>query len=242
MKDTPAIQLWHAGSSSDEPGLLERCCESVLSDEELLRANQFRVPTSRNQHVVGRGMARRLLGRGQVEPEEICFAIEKNGKPYVTQPSWARCPFNIAHTDGLVMCGIGTECQGLLGVDVEKTSRRTDPALADRYFSQPEIEILRRCGSENVRRNTFLKIWTLKEAFIKAIGTGLRTPLAEFAFERIDSRNPVIRMLNPDLESIAHWSFFLMEPRPGYIGAVAFGADSAAQQPDLKLQRFEDVL
>ena len=98
MKDSPGIQVWHARSSSSEPGTLEQSCENWLSPDERVRADQFRIATSRNQHVVGRGMARRLLGREQIDPCRITFAIEKNGKPYVSQPAEARRPFNIAHT------------------------------------------------------------------------------------------------------------------------------------------------
>ena len=73
----PGIQVWHAGSSSSEPGALERCCENWLSQDERVRADRFRIPTSRNQHVVGRGMARRLLGREKIDPCDISFAVEK---------------------------------------------------------------------------------------------------------------------------------------------------------------------
>ena len=155
---------------------------------------------------------------------------KKNGKPYVSQPVEARRAFNIAHTDGLVMCGIDSQSDDLLGVDVEKLDRRTDPALAKRYFSKPEIDHLENCASETDRRNTFLKIWTLKEAFIKALGTGLQTPLADFAFEKIESAEPEIRFLNPKLESGMHWSFLSIEPRPGYVAAVALGTNSARNE------------
>ncbi|MDA9934488.1 4'-phosphopantetheinyl transferase superfamily protein [Rubripirellula sp.] len=242
MEDYSGIQVWHAGSSSSEPGILEQCCENWLSQDERVRADRFRIATSRNQHVVGRGMARRLLGREQIDPCLIAFAIEKNGKPYVSQPVEARRSFNIAHTDGLVMCGIDSHSHDLLGVDVEKLGRRTDPALAKRYFSKPEVEHLERCVAETDRRNKFLKIWTLKEAFIKAIGTGLQTPLADFAFDKIESAEPEIRFLNPKLESETRWSFVSIEPRPGYVGAVALGANSARASTEVTLRRFEELL
>lgn len=222
--------------------MLERCCENWLSQDERNRADRFRIATSRNQHVVGRGMARRLLGRDKIDPSLIAFATEKNGKPYVSQPAEARRAFNIAHTDGLVMCGIDSHSVDLLGVDVEKLGRRTDPGLAQRYFSEPEIDHLANCVSETDRRNTFLKIWTLKEAFIKALGTGLQTPLADFAFEKIDAAKPEIRFLNPKLESEMRWSFISIEPRPGYVGAVALGAKATRTSTRVTLRRFEELL
>ncbi|MDC0326179.1 4'-phosphopantetheinyl transferase superfamily protein, partial [bacterium] len=138
--------------------------------------------------------------------------------------------------------GIDNHGDNLLGVDVEKLDRRTDPALAKRYFSRPEIDFLENCSSETDQRNTFLRIWTLKEAFIKAIGTGLQTPLADFTFENIDTPNPQIRMLNPNLESTNQWDFLSIEPRPGYIAAVAIGAKAAGQNAEVTLRRFEDLL
>jgi 4'-phosphopantetheinyl transferase len=236
------IRVWHAASSSNEPGPLELCCEAWLDESDRQRASRFRQPTSRNQHVVGRGMARRLLGSDAVNPQSIRFAAEVYGKPYVKEPAEARQPFNVAHTDGLVMCGIGNDAHELIGVDVERLNRRTDPAIADRYFSKPEVRYLNTYRSDVERRDAFLRIWTLKESFIKAIGTGLQTPLADFAFEEIDSDSPKIKMLNPNLDSGKCWTFFSIQPRPGFIGAIAVAPKRASTPIELELQSFDELM
>ncbi len=237
------VNLWHATTSSHDPGQVESCCESWLDEEEVQRANRFRKPTSRNQHVVGRGMARRLLGDESVAPHDIKFAAEVHGKPFVVEPSAAKQPFNVAHTDGLVMCGVGQDQHALVGVDVERLERRTDPGLASRYFSKPEIEFLNSKPEGIARRNSFLRIWTLKESFIKAIGTGLQTPLADFAFKEIDSDQPRIEMLNPELRSNLTWRFFSLQPRPGFIGAVAVACDqNDAMDVQIQLKNFDDLV
>ncbi|MCG8651876.1 MAG: phosphopantetheinyl transferase, partial [Pirellulales bacterium] len=69
------IQLWHATSSSGDPGPIEICCERWLDAQERQRADRFKVLTSRNQHVVGRGMAKRLLGKDSVAPQAVHFAF-----------------------------------------------------------------------------------------------------------------------------------------------------------------------
>lgn len=187
-------------------------------------------------------MARRLLGSDQIAPASIRFGQAIHGKPYVLEPDAAKQPFNVAHTEGLVMCGVGQDDHELVGVDVERLERRTDPALATRYFSKPEIEFLnaKRAGEE--RRDSFLRIWTLKESFIKAIGTGLQTPLADFAFEDIDSDEPTIRMLNPKLESELEWRFFSIQPRPGFVGAVAVACRDQATAVKIDLKSFDDLV
>jgi 4'-phosphopantetheinyl transferase len=236
------VCVWHAASSSADPGPIETACECWLSAPELERADRFRKSTSRNQHIVGRGMARRLLGDEAVPPEAICFAEEVYGKPYVVEPDAAKQPFNVAHTDGLVMCGVGNHPELLLGVDVERLGRRTDPGLAERYFSRPEVEYLQRCKSERERQDTFLRIWTLKESFIKAIGTGLQTPLADFAFVDINSEKPRIEMLNPRLNSDLCWNFFSIHPRPGFVGAVAVASKIPEEGVSLDLRSFEALV
>lgn len=236
------IQVWHAASSSSDPGRLETACVDWLDADERDRAARFRVPTSRNQHIVGRGMARKLLGGEDVAPQSIRFATEVHGKPFVVHPESAKQPFNVSHTDGLVLCGIGSPEQALVGVDVERVGRRTDSELADRFFSPPEIDYLNRLPRGGRRREAFLRIWTLKESFIKAIGTGLQTPLADFAFVDPESESPTIQMLDSKLESDLSWRFFSVQPRPGFVAAIAVAVDLGNAPVSLELRRFDDLI
>lgn len=223
-----AVQLWYASASRASPGRLESICEDWLVPEERQRADRFVQPTTRNQHVVGRGMARRLLGGDRVAPHAIRLEYLPHGKPIVRSPEAARQPFNVAHTDGLVICGLGSEADQWIGVDVECQRRRTDPALAQRYFAKPEVDLLNQVAGEASRRELFLRIWTLKESFIKAIGTGLQTPLADFAFVGIDTETPSLCLNRPELDHGLEWRFRSLEPRPGYIAAVAVGTPRAS--------------
>lgn len=256
------IKVWSANASSDLPGELERRCSSWLTSEEVERADRFRVLTARNQHVVGRGMARKLLalatagdsdsvgdsvggdGDGQTRerfsPTEIVFSFTQFGKPFVVSPEPLVRPFNVAHTDGMVLFA---DCRGgSVGVDVERISRRTDVALAERYFAKPEVEYVMDHFDADMKLRAFLRVWTLKESFIKAIGTGLSMPLADFAFENIDDQRPSVKMLNPSLQDGRQWHFITFSPRDGYIAAVAIGDADEQSPPEMDLQRFESLL
>ena len=271
------IELWMATASEGEPGAVERCCDRYLTAEDRQRAARFRQPTSRNQHVVGRGMTRRLIGGGAVDPESMPFDDEPGGKPrLVVAPERRATRFNVSHTPGMVLFGLVREGKATaaerqiveaerqiveadrqiadgvrwIGVDVERQDRRFDLAMAERYFSPPEIAQVQACASEAEARALFLKIWTLKESFIKAIGTGLRTPLADFAFDRLDSDQPVIQFLDAGLAQRSggppdRWRFRSLHPRSGYVAAVAalVDAGSAAANvsdgPRLSLNDFD---
>jgi 4'-phosphopantetheinyl transferase len=235
------LRVWHSATGVEECGDFERRCERLLDPEELQSADRYRRTTTRNQHIVGRAMARRLLGNAIDSAERIQFDAGEFGKPHVARPLQAKMPFNIAHTDGLVLCGVADSQVDVVGVDVEALGRRTSTELAERYFSPPEVAFLRAQPIEQ-QKYVFLRIWTLKEAFIKAIGTGLHTPLADFAFEGLDSDRPTIRFLRPQLRDHRDWRFECFEPREGFIAAAAL----AVEQPHLKITvdwpAFEDVL
>lgn len=246
VQENPSlIDVWSAAASSGPPGELERCCEAWLTEDERQRAMRFRKDTTRNQHIVGRGMTRKLLCGQQVAPERIELAFLPHGKPFVAAPPQVARPFNVAHTEGLVLfasCHGAIASDSALGVDVEWLSRRTDVELAQRYFAAPEVEYVWDHRDADRRQQAFLRVWTLKEAFIKAIGTGLTMPLADFAFEQIDSERPRVRMLNPALETGEHWQFMTFYPADDYIGAVAVSGLPPEQPADLRLQRFEALL
>jgi 4'-phosphopantetheinyl transferase len=68
-----------------------------------------------------------------------------------------------------------------LGVDVENAGHGKALALAERYFAPTELEMMRQATPDR-RGLLFTKLWTLKEAFVKATGEGLRRSLDDFSF------------------------------------------------------------
>ncbi len=150
-----------------------------------------------------------------VRPEEWQFLAGPWGKleiaaPALDTPLW----FNLSHTDGFAVCVAGRVSQ--LGVDVENVNRKTShDELAQRYFAAAEYDYLRNLPP-HLQREAFFRIWTLKEAYIKAEGKGLSIPLASFSF-RFSADHPAqvtfesSRESNPD-----HWSFYEFQPAPDY--------------------------
>lgn len=97
---------------------------------------------------------------------------EKGGRPYLAN---AALDFSISHTDSAVFCALSIlreEGALRIGLDAEEGGRLLDarlPDLAGRWFSHKEQEIFR----ANPTRETFLRIWTRKEALVKREGRGL---------------------------------------------------------------------
>ncbi|WP_422657551.1 4'-phosphopantetheinyl transferase family protein [Paenibacillus sp. EC2-1] len=106
--------------------------------------------------------------------EEIHFVKNDYGKPMLL--GHEDFNYNISHSGCWVVMIRG---QGAVGIDIEMI-QKSDLEIARRFFSPLEFnDLISRPESE---RNTyFYDLWTLKESYIKAIGTGLSTPLDSFS-------------------------------------------------------------
>jgi 4'-phosphopantetheinyl transferase len=111
--------------------------------------------------------------------------------------------------------GRGTE----VGVDVEVVAPRNVPVeVAERFFSAAEVAHLRACA-DGVRDVRFTELWTLKEAYIKAVGTGLSHPLDTFSV--LPDGPAGLRFEAPAGVDAASWQFALLAPSARHRLAVA---------------------
>ncbi len=96
----------------------------------------------------------------------------------------ARLHFSVAHAPGALLCALSAD--GELGVDVERAERGSGASaerLARRYFSLAEAASLAALPDERARVARFVELWTLKEAYVKALGRGIAAaPLSGFSF------------------------------------------------------------
>lgn len=155
---------------------------TILDREERGRAERFRFERDRREFIAAHALLRGLLTFHLGRPAASWqFATGPFGKPTFAEKS--RLPdidFNLSHTRGLVAAAV--VAHGAVGVDVEKIDRsKADFKVAQRYFAAAEVELLRQTPQPD-RATCFFRLWTLKEAYLKATGAGLGTPLDSFAF------------------------------------------------------------
>lgn len=101
------------------------------------------------------------------------FALGEEGKPYLADRPDVH--FSLSHSGELALCALSGAA---IGCDVE-TPRRVDLALAERFF-HPEESALLFSLPEREQEAAFLRLWTLKESYVKALGLGLALPLDAF--------------------------------------------------------------
>lgn len=192
--------------------------DGLLSVEERARAARFHHAPDRARSIAARVALRTVLGEYTgVAPATLRFATGPNGKPALAADSAALdgAPrFNVAHSGRLVLLAFAT-CD--VGVDVEEVRESLDlESLARHYFSTDEAAAL---AAEPLSGRTllFFRIWTRKEAFLKAHGSGLSSPLTAFTTTTV-SGTPLATI------RAAGWlpdgNLSDLEPAPGYTGAV----------------------
>lgn len=166
------VHIWPCGIAGHHHRLPE--FEASLSHDERARAAKFRFQESRDAFVVSRGLLRSLLGRYLDEdPGLIRFGYNPCGKPFLAgshRP--ADIHFNLAHSHGATVFVFALGRQ--LGVDVEFV--RADLVIEDaRLFAPAELQPLRSLSGDE-RARCFFRLWTRKEALLKAMGTGFNAP------------------------------------------------------------------
>ena len=94
------------------------------------------------------------------------------GKPYIKENKFY---FNKSHTKNLCALIIDDkEC----GIDIEQI-RKYNEKMANKILSNEEIKYI---NSKNKKDYFFTLIWTLKESYLKALGTGINVPLKNISF------------------------------------------------------------
>ena len=228
MLNADTVHVWYVFSDLvDDPRVLERYA-AIMSDDERTRRDRFVRAADRHQFLVTRGMLRTLLARYlETEPTELFFAIDRYGRPSLSRPG-SRIEFNVSHTRGLVACAFAQVPE--IGIDVEDIERRpVSPDLARRFFSAAEATALEAVPAPD-RLSRFFDYWTLKEAYLKARGTGLTLPLDSFTMQ-IESGKPAqIQFTAADDDDPASWQIVQFDPSRRHRLAVAVrrrGADLA---------------
>lgn len=159
---------------------------SVLGDPQSDKSKISLLPQERQIKILKHKLAddrRRSLGAGMIinkilyenNTDVNSIHYGSNGKPYADNIF-----FNVAHS-GKFAFGISSDKE--IGCDVE-IIKNAHLDIAKRVFTESEYNYISK--SEN-SSNTFYKLWTIKESYIKLSGEGLRTPLNSFEIKISDN-------------------------------------------------------
>jgi 4'-phosphopantetheinyl transferase len=160
--------IWRIDHGRDAPCIPA----TLLSKDELARACGYRFRADRDAFVLRRTALRVLIGRHLgCKPEAVRFSYNAYGKASLGWPNVATdFSFSVAQTAGVTLLAIA-KCKAV-GVDVERVRYDIDFLDVGRIvFADCEL-IWLTAGDPTAMADRFFRLWTRKEAYLKAIGCG----------------------------------------------------------------------
>lgn len=180
-----SIHLWHLSLEGDPAGSFP-----LLAPDERVRAERYRFEKDRRHFANARAALRRLLARGSGLPErEIRLETDAFGKPFLANcersalPSGGRLHFNLSHSGGRALYALSRDVP--LGVDLETLDHAPRlPPIARSFCAKAEIHWTATLD-EAEKARALLRLWTMKEAWLKAVGTGFQIEPASLDFSAL---------------------------------------------------------
>ena len=163
------IDVWQIQLDSSLNHVLN--LDDFLSVEERNRANRFVFAKDAFRFRTCRALVRLgLAWYMRKTPDEVILTTGEYGKPRLTDPSALH--FNVTHSGELGLLAFTTI--GDVGIDVESVRHNIDALdIASARFTTNEIVLIAAAGMQREQARTFLRLWTRKEAVLKAAGFGI---------------------------------------------------------------------
>lgn len=210
------LHLWRVNldrTRQEYPQLL-----AALDDKEKERAARFIAPVAKNNFMVARAVLRKLLAKYlKANASEIKFEQNRYGKLYI---AGSRVQFNLSHSYGMAVFIFALDMA--VGVDLELIRDNYEfMEIAQRFFSKNEYQQLSLLPTVQ-KRQAFFNCWARKEAFVKALGTGMFSALDRFAIEVFYSKVGKVELLwCADDCNRSSWCLESFNPSDNYVGAFA---------------------
>ena len=205
------VHVWIATSDGSPPSGESQADE--LSPAELAESRRFRFEVHRDRFLAACLYRRRVLAAYLgIRPRGLEFGYGSKGKPTIANEPADDLSFNASEADGLSLIAVARGRR--VGVDVERLRSVPEAKGIVCDFGSPlEKEAFGLVRREE-REDWFLRWWTGKEAFVKAVGDGLSLPLATFSI--LVSAGGGMRLEGGG----DAWSVHTLDPAPGYVGAL----------------------
>lgn len=208
------VHIWSTDLNLDSNRINE--FTQFLTIQERQRAAKFINPIHGNRWIVARGYLRQILSQYlNLAPAEVVFTYGAQGKPAVEDN---QLQFNLSHSGDRAIYGMSANVP--IGIDLEYIHDLPAADLVDRFFSPAEQIIFHNLPIE-IQQASFFHAWTQKEAYLKACGTGLSTPLDQIEVS-IDSRSPAAIISAP---TVGIWQIQKLAISAEYAGAIVIAGE-----------------
>jgi 4'-phosphopantetheinyl transferase len=213
------VHVWSASLNQPAPSI-QRLIH-VLSSDEQIRAKNLHFEKHWRHFIAARGILRTILGEYMsIGAGEVQFTYGLKGKPALHRSCGddTLC-FNLSHSHEFVIYAVTRSRE--IGVDLEYFRHITDiEQIAKRFFSSTENDYFQKLPN-NMKQESFFNCWTRKEAYLKAIGTGLTRLQEPFDVSIMPGEPAMFLNVSDDPQETLRWTLKAIHPAPNYIGALA---------------------
>lgn len=143
------------------------------SSERQLKVDKIRKPEDKKLSLLAEYLLNFALNKEGITNYTILKG--EHGKPFIENKNIF---FNLSHSGKVCICAVSDK---EIGCDVEKLGK-ANMKVAKRFFSPEEFKALEN-ADEGEKDDLFFRIWTMKESFIKTVGTGLGMALDSFSID-----------------------------------------------------------
>lgn len=159
---------------------------SYLNENEIRDLDKIKSSQRFAESLYGKAALKKQLGCYlNCHPKDVQFSKNSYNKPLIGLPDCGRkIEFNISHSGKKLSMIFSSN--HLVGIDIEvletKMAIEELASIAERNFATEELTYLNRVGCKEYKQE-FYKLWTLKEALLKALGIGLLLPLDKIVYD-----------------------------------------------------------
>lgn len=218
--DAGGVDVWRLSLDAPAGG------DDHLNAAERERAQRFRFDKDRICYTATRSALRGLLAAylealgAPTAAGDLVFEDGAHGKPALAdahQPDGAPVEFNVTHSGQFSLLAFSRGRP--VGVDVEQVRpRKSLELVAEHHFADTELAAVLAAADTAQRRRRFYRVWTRKEAYMKATGKGLALGLKTFAVGVDEAR-----LSWTEAGDAGRWQICDVDPGEGYVGALCVG-------------------
>ena len=175
--------------------------EALLSPVERARYAGFQRQADRSQFLLAHTMKRLALAKlSGVPARSLEFVADKRGKPHLSGPL-GTLAFSMSH--GGAAAAVAVASATMIGIDIESCDRHIrQEALLAVMAEQEQVDVAALAKADRGRQ--IMRLWTAREAMMKALGLGLAMPRSAITFALSDA-GPVIAAVDASLGPARDW-------------------------------------
>ncbi len=218
------VHVWRLCEADLDPKTLADAYDHLLTAEERQRYDRYKVASAARSYLATRRLERTTLSRyTSTAPQDWRFRHTAAGRPEIEHPNPHGLRYSLSRSGGMVLMGLTREAH--IGVDVQSKEPSADiDQVAGVFCSPTERAWLEAAQTDTERLGRFYVIWTLKEAYLKALGTGLSTAPASVTVTRTGDGAIEVAHETPGDTDRSTWFLYDWAISPDYHAALAIGS------------------